>query len=129
MQRRILGDGHHKLADTLVSLGTALASAADSRDEMESARALIEQALALLPMAPVTVQTPCGPYQGVRLPAGETSLSRWVKRMRALDSSPTPFARLVFLEIRSQDPTPCRFETAHLSLPRAQRSESWASPS
>ena len=31
-------------------------------------RLIIEESMALLPSKPVTVQTPCGPYEGVRLP-------------------------------------------------------------
>jgi uracil phosphoribosyltransferase len=31
-------------------------------------RLLIEEALSLFPAVPVTVQTPCGPYEGVKLP-------------------------------------------------------------
>ena len=29
---------------------------------------LIEEALSLLPATPVTIETPCGPYSGVKLP-------------------------------------------------------------
>ena len=35
-------------------------------------RLLIEEAIGLLPAKPVTVETPCGPYEGVELPAEET---------------------------------------------------------
>lgn len=44
---------------------------------------LIEEAMALLPSMPVTVQTPCGPYQGMLLPAENTLCA--VSILRAAD--------------------------------------------
>ena len=46
-------------------------------------RLLIEEALALLPSAPVTVETPCGPFEGCKLP-DESSLCA-VSILRAAD--------------------------------------------
>ena len=46
-------------------------------------RLLIEEALCLLPATPVTVETPCGPYDGVKLPAEDRICA--VSILRAAD--------------------------------------------
>jgi len=46
-------------------------------------RLLIEEALGLLPAEKVTIETPCGPYEGTRLPAEERIVA--VSILRAAD--------------------------------------------
>ena len=72
---------HYDLHTAIRDQGASRHSFVTNSDRL--VQMLIEEALGLLPATPVTVTTPCGPYEGVSLPEESTIVA--VSILRAAD--------------------------------------------